>query len=91
MNANLRPRNRSCYLHLWRHRCGRAYLRIDGVHLWWSGADERERNGVPSWIAPVQMRHIIVGVAHHRVVFMGRQAVVVLGMIVITVGVRVQR
>lgn len=56
----------------------------------WSGTDERERNGVVSRIAALQMRQSIVGMDRPCVVFMGRQPAVVLWMIVIVGGVRVQ-
>jgi hypothetical protein len=91
VNADIRELNAVRELHLRRRRCGQADLRINGVHLWWSGTDERERNGVLSWIAALQMRHSIVWMRRHCVMFMGRQPVVVLWMIVIVVGVRVQR
>jgi hypothetical protein len=61
------------------------------VHLWWSCANEREWNGVLSWIAALQMRNSIIGMGRHCVVLMSRRPMVVLRMIVIVVGMRVQR
>ena len=71
-------------------RGGQRDLRVDGVYLRRRGTNERERNSVLSWIAALQMRHSIIGMDRHSGVFMGRQPVVVLRVIVIAVGVRVQ-
>ena len=56
-----------------------------------SGTDEREEYGVLSRIARFQMRRVIVRVGSNAVMLMNREAVVVLGVIVLVVDVGVQQ
>jgi hypothetical protein len=91
VNANIRVSNGALDLQLRRRRCGQADHRSDGVHLGWRCADEGEWNGVLSWIAALHMRKSIIGMSRQSVMLMDRQPMVVLRMIVIVVGMRVQR
>jgi hypothetical protein len=91
VNADIRVSNGAFDLQLGHRRCDQADYRLDSVHLCGSGADERERNDMLSWIAALQVRNPIVSMGRHHLVLMGSEPMVVLRMIVIVVGMRVQR
>jgi hypothetical protein len=91
VNANIGESNSPLDQQLWRRQGRQANHRVDGVHLWWGSVDECERKGVLSWIAAFDTRYSIVGMGRHCVVLMNRWPMVVLRMIVIAVGMRVQR
>ncbi len=91
MNADLRISNSRFDLQLWTQRCRLDNLRINGVGLWRSCADERKRNAVLSRFAVLQPNQPLVRMTWSRIVHMSRKSVVVLSVIVIVVGVGVQQ
>ena len=90
MNTDVCVSNAALDAHLHAGRCGKRELRVNGVHLRWRGAHERERHDVLSGIAPLQTRRPVVGMARRSVVLVGGQPVVMFGVFVFLVGVRVQ-
>lgn len=91
MNAEVRISNSPGDLQLWNQRSRRRVLRVNAVHLWWTRTHERERYRVLSRIAALQVSRSVVRMRRPRVVLVGGRPVVVLRMIVIVVGVRVEQ
>ena len=91
MNPDIRVSHAALDLNLATARYRDGELRMDGVHLRWRRTHERDRHGVLSRIAALQMSHSVVGIARWRVVRMSREPMMVLRMVVILVGVRVQQ
>jgi hypothetical protein len=91
MNANVGGSNDALELSLrfWRRR--QADVRVDGVHLRRSCAQERERHEVSPRIAALQMRTSVRVIRHERAMLVESRPVVVLRMIVMAVGVSVQQ
>jgi hypothetical protein len=90
VNADIRMSNAALDLHLYPRYCGEGELRVSGVNLRWRGAHERERYDVPRWIAALQMSRSVIRMARCGAVLVGRQPVMVLGVVVILVRVRVE-
>ena len=91
MNPDVRVANAALDLHVRTQRCGKRDLRVSSMDLRRCGTDECERNRVLSWIAALQMRCAVVRMRRLRVVFVSGRSVMVLRMIVIAVGVGVER
>lgn len=91
MNAYIRVRSRTLHLHRGIRRDREHKFRLDDRHLPRCGADERERHEVLSRVALFDVRRVVIRMASRHVVLVRREAVLVLGMIVIVVGVRVER
>lgn len=91
MNADVRISDSRFVLRLWT-QCGRQVeLRINGVGLWRSCASKRERNCVLCRITFIQTSSGVGRTRWCPVVVMDGKPMVVFGMIVIRVGVGVQR
>lgn len=74
------------------HRRGRVNVRVNRIDLCWCGADERERDRMARRIAALEPDAFLVRLRRRRtVVLMGRQPMVMLGVIVIGVDVDVPR
>lgn len=91
MNTDIGVSNAALDFHLRTWRCGEEDLRVSGTQLRRCCTDGRERNRVLPRVAALQMRAPVISSGRRCVVRMGRQPVVVLGMIVIVVRVGVQR
>jgi hypothetical protein len=91
MNPDIRVSNDACYMGLRIGRRRQAHLSVDGSHLRRSRTDDSERKGVPARIAALKMSESVAGRSWRLVVFMGREPMVMLRMVVICVGVSVQR
>jgi len=91
VNTNIHVSNAVLEDHLRGGCCGEGELRITGVHLWRRGTHERERHDVLCRVAALQMCRSVIRMARFGVVLVDGQPVVVLGVVVIVVGVRVQQ
>ena len=91
MNTHIPVSNAALGAHLHAGRCGERELRVNGMHLRWARTDERERHRVLTWIAALQVRSSVARMGCFRVVLMSGKPMMVLRMIVIVVGVGVQR
>ena len=70
---------------------GQRELRLACVHVRRCGTDEYVRNRVPSWIAPLATSQSLVGLVRRGFVLMRGEAVVMLDVIMIAVGVHVEQ
>jgi hypothetical protein len=91
VNTNIRVSNAALDLHYRARRCGKGELRVNGVHLWRRGAHEREGHDVLCRIAALEMSRSVILMGRCGVVLVSGQPVMVLGVVVIVVGVRVQQ
>jgi len=91
VNTDVEVANRALELNFRNCRRREGELRIDDLNLRRRCADERERQDVLSRVAAHQMSRWVIRMVPCRVVLVGGQPVVVLGVVVIVVGVRVQR
>ena len=89
MNTDIRISNSAFDPQLRNQRSRWADLRIDGVQVWWSRTDERERNRVLFRIAALQVSGSVVRIRWLCVVLMSGKPVMVLRMIVVVIGVGV--
>ena len=91
MHPDVRVANAALDLYLRTGCCGERELRVSRVHPGRCSANECVRNCVRTRIAALQTSHSVVRMSRWRVVLMRRKAVVVLRVIVLAVGVRVQQ
>lgn len=91
MNADICVPHAPVGLHIRIRRGADGELRVSRVDGGRRGTHERVRNRVSSWIAPFQMSPPVVRMGRRHFVLMRRESVVMLGVIVIAVGVRVER
>jgi hypothetical protein len=91
VNTDIRVLNAARYLHDRAGRCGESQLPVHGVHAWRRGAHEREGHDVLCRIAALEMSRSVIRMARCGVVLVGGQPVLVLWVVVIVEGVRVQR
>ena len=91
VNADVSVSNPVLDLNLHARCCGENELRVNRVRLWRRGAHNHEGHDVLCRSAALQMRRSVIGMVRRRVVLVGRQSVVVLRVVVIVVGVRVEQ